>query len=392
MHAYSRTFQIRLVGNMLPSKCVIWTISGITARSYKGLNFNWRSIRTFLSVFLLIGYLFQLGCFCAHMRINKLLTLNPLMFHLESVLLSALFIYLATQWRTFSKQWFFVELSMKRYGLESNMKRKISIVMLLILGLTFVEHALVTSQSILLSMQKHPNSTYEALQEYFVHVEFVEIFYYLPYSAGVGVFFKILIVQKTFMWSFVDIFIIVLSIYLNFRLQQISHKLMHMSRSKVINEHSWSAIREDYVKLSRCCELMNSQLCWLIILTFFFNLYHILAQLFSSLRPLDNSFHKTYVWLSFLLLIIRVTSVCFFGGSIYDEHEHIMFILSTVPTASYNIEVERFLIHLNSAEMALTGKNFFKITRGLILKVTSAIVTYELVLIQFNQQEFKTVK
>lgn len=160
------------------------------------------------------------------------------------------------------------------------------------------------------------------------------------------------------MWSFVDIFIIMLSICLNFRLQQISHKLMHMSRSKVrgcncsnlrfifgdlqeANEKSWSATREDYVKLSRSCEMMNNQLCWLIILSFFFNLYHILAQLFGSLRPLDNSFHKTYVWLSFLLLIMRVTSVCFFGGSIYEEHEHTMFILSTVPTASYNVEVDK---------------------------------------------------
>ncbi|CAG9768445.1 unnamed protein product [Ceutorhynchus assimilis] len=215
------------------------------------------------------------------------------------------------------------------------------------------------------SIRKYPQSVYDAIQDYFVRKE-DEIFSYVPYSIWTGLAFQ------------------------------------------VSDENLWRVIREDYAKLCRLCALINTQLSWFIITSFFTNLYHILTQLFTSLRPIEDTFHKVYFYVSFFLLILRVTTVCIFGGAVYDEHEQITGILTTVPSPCYNIEVERFVMHLSTSEMALSGKGFFKITRNLILKVSlfykkyailfslskfqvmSAIVTYELVLIQFNQQEFKT--
>ncbi|XP_030761276.1 uncharacterized protein LOC115886322 [Sitophilus oryzae] len=158
---------------------------------------------------------------------------------------------------------------------------------------------------------------------------------------------------------------------------------------EITNQNVWKSIREDYVRLAKLCDLINKRLCWLIIISYLTNIYHILAQLFSSLKPMDDTFQKVYIYVSFFLLILRVTLVCFFGGGVYEEHGEIVKVLTAVPSSAYNMEVERFVSHLTTSEIVLTGRHFFKITRNLILKVASAVVTYELVLIQFNSKEFK---
>nr|WPK18181.1 GR [Eucryptorrhynchus scrobiculatus] len=364
-------------------------VGGIMSSNYKDLKFSWVSWRILYYLVFLIGNIINFVCYCVHRKIDKILVVNAVFFHLEGVLLSILFLNLAQQWPQFVKEWHLVEVSMKRYELSMKLKRKVALIITSILGLALIEHAMVTTQQVLLSINRYPNNTYDAMQDFFATVSLSEIFYYLPYYAWLGFYFKFLSLQKTFIWTFIDIFLISISLCFNFRLLQISKKLRYMSKIVVADEFVWGAIRRDYVKLSQLCELTNKRLCWFIIISYFSNIYHILVQLFGSLRPIQDPFHKNYFYVSFLLLILRVSAVCIFGGAIYEEHEDITRIVTTVPSTAYNIEVERFILHLATCEMGLTEKNFFKITRNLILKVTSVIVTYELVLIQFNQQEFR---
>ncbi|KAJ8940987.1 hypothetical protein NQ318_011721 [Aromia moschata] len=51
--------------------------------------------------------------------------------------------------------------------------------------------------------------------------------------------------------------------------------------------------------------------------------------------------------------------------------------------------VARFVENATTWELVLTGKNFFKITRGLVLKIAGTLVTYELVIIQFSMDTLK---
>ncbi|XP_044751778.1 gustatory receptor for sugar taste 64f-like isoform X3 [Coccinella septempunctata] len=51
-----------------------------------------------------------------------------------------------------------------------------------------------------------------------------------------------------------------------------------------------------------------------------------------------------------------------------------------------NQRIERFIVEVDAAPLILSGGNFFYITKGLILELAGAIVTYELVLIQFSNQ------
>lgn len=105
----------------------------------------------------------------------------------------------------------------------------------------------------------------------------------------------------------------------------------------------WRSTREDYTKLSKLCQIVNSKLRWLIILSFFNNVYHILSQLFNSLKPNDDAMHKIYFCISFTLLILRMTTVCVYAGSICDEQDRLITVLTTAPSGVYNIEVMMYV-------------------------------------------------
>lgn len=57
------------------------------------------------------------------------------------------------------------------------------------------------------------------------------------------------------------------------------------------------------------------------------------------------------------------------AAQINDESKKILPFMRNLPTTLWNVEVERFLEHLTSETIALTGMNFFALTRSLILKV-----------------------
>ncbi|KAG5891346.1 hypothetical protein JTB14_034412 [Gonioctena quinquepunctata] len=81
---------------------------------------------------------------------------------------------------------------------------------------------------------------------------------------------------------------------------------------------------------------------------------------------------------------MKVGSVSLYGAWINEESVEPANILNCVPSSSYNIEIKRLLIQINFDNVALTGCKMFKVTRGIILSIAGAVVTYELVLIQFN--------
>lgn len=79
-----------------------------------------------------------------------------------------------------------------------------------------------------------------------------------------------------------------------------------------------------------------------------------------------------------------------YSSEIYDESKKPIDILRAAP--HWCTEVRRFSEHVVNDTIALTGMRFFYLTRKLILSVASTIITYELVLIQFNSGEEQPVK
>ncbi|KAF7272884.1 hypothetical protein GWI33_014362 [Rhynchophorus ferrugineus] len=364
-------------------------INGINRNDYRYLKFKWIHWKVGYNLLCQLGFILNFIWICQHNEFNNILQINAVCFQAECIVLSVLFLHLAMVWPRFVKEWTVVELSMKKYEPPTNLKRKIAIIITVLMCMAIFEHLMVTCDRLMFATTLARESGQGIFYEYLHNIMFPEVFKSVPYSTWLGIVLQIFVFQRTFMWTFLDVFIIVVSTCFHFRLKQISKKLHSLSRLQVLDQKVWRSVREDYVRLSKLCDVINKRLCWFIIISYLTNIYHILSQLFSSLKPMDDTFQKVYFYISFFLLILRVTLVCFFGGCIYDEHNEIVKVLTSVPSSVYNVEVERFISHLSTSEVVLTGKHFFNITRNLILKVASAVVTYELVLIQFNTQEFK---
>lgn len=117
--------------------------------------------------------------------------------------------------------------------------------------------------------------------------------------------------------------------------------------------------------------------------------------------------HSIYFWSSLALLIFRTLFVTLHAARLNDESKRSARVLRAIPTEHFGRDARRFLEEVCNTEVALTGMRFFRLNRSLILSVrerpapveiggvllfirvfsvqmAGTVVTYELVLIQFQ--------
>ncbi|KAF2896732.1 hypothetical protein ILUMI_09439 [Ignelater luminosus] len=154
---------------------------------------------------------------------------------------------------------------------------------------------------------------------------------------------------------------------------------------KVKDVHCWKELRSDYNAVAGLCSNVDNAMSGIILLSFANNLFFILVQLFYSLKSRnDNAVSRVYFLYSFAFLLLRTISVSLYAANVNETSKEPTPLLLSVSPEVYNIEIERFLYKIQASPCALTGKGFFSITKSLVLSVAGAIVTYELVLIQFE--------
>lgn len=123
--------------------------------------------------------------------------------------------------------------------------------------------------------------------------------------------------------------------------------------------------------------------------------------------------HAIYFWFSLIFLIARTLAVSLYSAEIYDQSKKPIQVLRAVPNNSWRPEVRRFTEQVVNDTIAFTGMRFFYITRKLILavcdklfciplafgdfilnigffqfQITGTIITYELVLVQFQTDAY----
>lgn len=79
----------------------------------------------------------------------------------------------------------------------------------------------------------------------------------------------------------------------------------------------------------------------------------------------------------------------FIASSINDASKKPLKILRTLPNDGWFPETQRFSEQIQNDCIALSGKKFFFITRGIIITIAGSIVTYELVLLQFDADKIE---
>lgn len=62
-------------------------------------------------------------------------------------------------------------------------------------------------------------------------------------------------------------------------------------------------------------------------------------------------------------------------------------VFRSIPSEGWNEELQRFFNQLRTETNSLSGLDFFFVTKGLLLAITGALITYELVLLQFHASD-----
>jgi gustatory receptor len=79
----------------------------------------------------------------------------------------------------------------------------------------------------------------------------------------------------------------------------------------------------------------------------------------------------------------------FVASSINNASRKSLVFMKNLPSTMWCAEMERFNDNLRYETIALSGMKFFDFTRNMVLGMAATIVTYELVLLQFDDKSVK---
>lgn len=171
-----------------------------------------------------------------------------------------------------------------------------------------------------------------------------------------------------FAWNFIDVYLIIISILLTEKFACINRKLSKNHRIK--SSHFWNEMWCAYKVSVDLVERTNKLNGGTILISFFSNLYFICVQLLGCFKSESSLLDGIYLWFSLIFLIGRTLAVCWFASQINDESKKPLQILRSIHSDYFDVTMKRFTEQLVSGKVALTGMNFFYLTRKLILSVS----------------------
>ncbi|XP_034232332.1 gustatory receptor for sugar taste 64e-like [Thrips palmi] len=199
------------------------------------------------------------------------------------------------------------------------------------------------------------------------------------------VFFQATATLLAFLYVFNDLFIMLVSLYVSRRVQNLNSHL-HPSLTKEKSNVFWEEARRSYDELSKLIKEIDAFVNTNVFLSFTQNLFFICFQLYYFLSLSQDSFmRKLFRIYSFAYIIGRTYAVALLAARINDHSKVSRTLLFSVSSRSYCRQVQRFIQQATLEEMALSGCHLFRVTRSFILTVAGTIATYEVVLLQMQK-------
>nr|AUD08731.1 gustatory receptor 11 [Nilaparvata lugens] len=359
---------------------------GVSSPHPKHLRFQWFSIRVLYTCALVVGSITIVILSIIRTVNNGISFLSTVdfVFFGSSAIVALLFLKLATEWKQLVDEWGPAERKIIRiYGPLKKLPNQMRTMAYTVMALAFAEHVTATATHVANALPCTGGEWNWRLAEAYYHFAFRQVFSQTEVSLWIAAPLSVLNLLVTCAWNFMDLFIMVLSVALAARFKQINDKLESV-KGKVMPRWFWRQTRELYNTLSCLTKRLDETLSLIVLLSFANNLYFICLQLLNSLKPLRNLWQAIYFVFSFGYLVLRTATVSLFAAHIFDESKRPVSVLFSVPSECYCTEVQRFLTQVTSDNLALTGCRFFSVTRTLMLTVAGTIVTYEIVLVQFN--------
>ncbi|XP_076235177.1 gustatory receptor for sugar taste 64f [Calliopsis andreniformis] len=379
---------------MLAQCFSIFPVSGVNTPDASYLRFTWRSPKIIYCAISFLG-----SSMMTVFNIMRIITsginsakMTSFVFNGTNLIASFLFLRLAIQWPCLMLTWEKLEKefsSRHRKVCRMSLATKFKFVTIVVMIFALVEHSLsIIHGSIRATECAEFQGNSDIVGVYF-QSQFPQVFSNISYSLWKGIAVDIINVLSTFSWNFVDLFLILISIALADQFRQLNSRL-HSIRGKyhfvvkAMPEWWWAEARNDYNHLASLTRQLDSHVSAMVLLSFATDLYFICMQLLFSFNPMRGIIEKIYFGFSFGFLLARTTLVSLCAASIHDESLLPAPVLYSVSESSFSTEVMRFLSQVTTDSICLTGMKFFSVTRSLVLTVAGTIVTYELVLVQFN--------
>ena len=204
--------------------------------------------------------------------------------------------------------------------------------------------------------------------EAFYRREHPHFFKYVPYNILSAIYIEWINKCYLFIWSFMDVFIIVVSIGLGQRFEQIGRRMQKV-KGQQVRDSFWAELRYDYVQLSDFLLFVDDFLAYTVLISCFSNIYFITVQLFNSFSPKYLLETRIYFWWSLIYLISRTITMIYHSSCVNISSKKPLKVLRATPTTSYTLNVQRFIEQIVNDESSLSGKNFFFLKRKLMLAV-----------------------
>ncbi|XP_029167705.1 gustatory receptor for sugar taste 64a-like [Nylanderia fulva] len=371
----------------------ILPVSGISASTPLKLKFAIFSFRTLYAVSIIVMILVM--PILAIMHVIKTLDsstfeihggIAAVVFYGNNVMSLMIFFWLSPRWVTLQRDWRAMEQFIDSNKVERpKLRWKFYLITATILFWALVVDIL----NIAMNTEKFywndnlKNTTFEHFLEIYCMSSHAFIIEQLSYNLALGIFIFIINQVSSFTWNFTDVFIMLVATGLAERYKTLNKQVTTSALKHGITD--WCGFREDYAVLSCMVKKVDNNISPIILLSFANNLYFISLHLLNGLsQPAESIINDIYFFGSFVFLIGRTVFVILLTARINNQSKIILPKLYTSSSSTYNIETERLIYQLSTDNISLTGLGFFSITRNFMLAVAGVIVTYEIVLLQFN--------
>ncbi|XP_065072752.1 gustatory receptor for sugar taste 64a-like [Ochlerotatus camptorhynchus] len=249
-----------------------------------------------------------------------------------------------------------------------------------------VEHLFATFNGVYIQYREwlRCNKVYSYTMEVYARRRFAYIFNWMPYNIPVYFFAHYVIYAVTMAWTYQDVLIMVISMYVIARYRQFFGRVEAAGPQQ---EPFWMEIREHYVMLSEFLEKVDQLLSPLVISSCWNNIFLICYQLLHSLE--QNRFAISFVYCCYSLgfLIGRTWTTLLMAANLNREIRSARRAVHRIPSEYWCTDLERYYLQLRVEVGALSGKRFFYLTHRTVFTIVALIFTYELVMLKYSRLE-----
>ncbi|KAH8349791.1 hypothetical protein KR084_006177 [Drosophila pseudotakahashii] len=227
--------------------------------------------------------------------------------------------------------------------------------------------------------------------DFYLEKEFSDIMFLLPcniFSVCYGFWLN---GSFTFLWNFMDIFIVITSIGLAQRFQQFADRVAALE-GRYVPDAMWYDIRRDHILLCELTSLVDASMSNIVFVSCANNVYVICNQALAIFTKLRSPINYVYFWYSLIFLLARTSLVFMTASKIHDASLLPLRSLYLVPSGHWTQEVQRFANQLTSEFVGLSGYRLYYLTRKSLFGMLATLVTYELMLLQLDAKSNKGLR